>query len=183
MGIGNAYHCSIDVSGTKLLLSLRLRAMNLGLAARSPWGCGMITELSKASALSCQPLALHLVEEISHRVVNEYAEAIAILALAASRGSTTAQSALTQAAERLRAHADSHRALLAPRPRGQSISVNTSLSSVAVYLARPLRKGHPIKPLDGGNMDRRRSRLAGLLDCLRACPARVRHGLKAGRGL
>jgi two-component sensor histidine kinase len=78
----------------------------------------MLADLSKASAASSQPLALHLVEEISHRVVNEYAEAIAILTLAASRRSATADSALTQAAERLRAHAESHRALLAPRADG-----------------------------------------------------------------
>jgi len=78
----------------------------------------MLTELSKPSAASGQPLALHLVEEISHRVINEYAEAIAILTLAASRRPATADSALTQAAERLRAHAEAHRALLAPRADG-----------------------------------------------------------------
>jgi two-component sensor histidine kinase len=78
----------------------------------------MLAEWSNASGASCQPLALHLVEEISHRVINEYAEAIAILTLAASRRATTADFALTQAAERLRAHAEAHRALLAPRADG-----------------------------------------------------------------
>ncbi len=78
----------------------------------------MLAELSQASAASCQPLALHLVEEISHRVINEYAEAIAILTLAASRKSAAADSALIQAADRLRAHAEAHRALLAPRADG-----------------------------------------------------------------
>ena len=95
-----------------------LRALNFRVAARTPGDSGMLAELSKASAASCQPLALHLVEEINHRVVNEYAEAIAILTLAASRRSTTADCALKRAAERLRAHAEAHRALLAPRADG-----------------------------------------------------------------
>jgi two-component sensor histidine kinase len=60
-------------------------------------------------------LPLHLVEEISHRVANEYAEAIAGLSLAAAgSGRTPVQQALREAADRLRAHADSHRALLPP---------------------------------------------------------------------
>ena len=74
----------------------------------------MRTDLSKASTASGQPLGLHLVEEISHRVFNEYAEAIALLTLAASRNRTTADPVLTQAADRLRAHAETHRALLGP---------------------------------------------------------------------
>ncbi|WP_158624695.1 sensor histidine kinase [Caulobacter sp. 602-1] len=61
-------------------------------------------------------LPLHLVEEISHRVVNEYAEAICGLSLAATGpvGGELRQ-ALRRAAERLQAHAESHRALLPPR--------------------------------------------------------------------
>jgi two-component sensor histidine kinase len=70
----------------------------------------MSQQPSTLLAHSGQPLALHLVEEISHRVVNEYTEAIAILALAASRGHAPADLALARAANRLRAHADSHRA-------------------------------------------------------------------------
>lgn len=60
-------------------------------------------------------LPLHLVEEISHRVANEYAEAIAGLSLAAA-GSVgcEARQALRHAAERLHAHAQNHRALLPP---------------------------------------------------------------------
>jgi two-component sensor histidine kinase len=58
---------------------------------------------------------LHLVEEINHRVVNEYSEAIASLSLAASRAANeTTKQALASAAERLRDHAESHRALLPP---------------------------------------------------------------------
>lgn len=74
----------------------------------------MSQQLSPLLADSGQPLALHLVEEISHRVVNEYTEAIAILSLAASRGHAPADLALARTANRLRAYAESHRALLTP---------------------------------------------------------------------
>lgn len=60
-------------------------------------------------------LPLHLVEEIGHRVTNEYAEAIAGLALAiAADGRSDVRRVLKQAADRLRAHAEAHRALLPP---------------------------------------------------------------------
>jgi two-component sensor histidine kinase len=60
-------------------------------------------------------LPLHLVEEISHRVANEYAEAISGLSLAAAGpiGGELRQ-ALRHAADRLHAHAENHRALLPP---------------------------------------------------------------------
>ena len=51
---------------------------------------------------------------ISHRVVNEYTEAIAILSLAASRRHAPADPTLAQATKRLQAYAESHRVLLAP---------------------------------------------------------------------
>jgi two-component sensor histidine kinase len=61
------------------------------------------------------PASLHLVEEINHRVINEYSEAIASLSLAASRAiNETTKEALIKAADRLRDHAESHRALLPP---------------------------------------------------------------------
>lgn len=61
------------------------------------------------------PTPLHLVEEINHRVVNEYSEAIASLSLAASRAANdSTREALASAADRLRDHAESHRALLPP---------------------------------------------------------------------
>lgn len=60
-------------------------------------------------------LPLHLVEEINHRVVNEYAEAISSLSLAAAQVPPPgAQVVLARAVERLRAHAETHRALLPP---------------------------------------------------------------------
>jgi two-component sensor histidine kinase len=58
---------------------------------------------------------LHLIDEISHRVVNEYTEAICALGQAASTArDTRAQLALTSAANRLRAQVEAHRALQAP---------------------------------------------------------------------
>jgi len=60
-------------------------------------------------------LPLHLVEEISHRVANEYAEAIASLTRAAAQSSADdTRRALRTAVERLHAHAENHRALLPP---------------------------------------------------------------------
>lgn len=60
-------------------------------------------------------LPLHLVEEINHRVINEYAEAISSLSLAAARvPAPAARLALAEAIDRLRAHAETHRALLPP---------------------------------------------------------------------
>ena len=67
------------------------------------------------SGAAVPPTALYLVEEINHRVVNEYSEAIASLSLAASRAANeTTKDALMKAAGRLRDHAESHRALLPP---------------------------------------------------------------------
>lgn len=74
----------------------------------------MPTGCANPSPASCHPLASHLIEEISHRVINEYSEAIAILSLAASRGEVTAAPALRRAADRLHAMAEAHRSLLVP---------------------------------------------------------------------
>ncbi|WP_157220409.1 ATP-binding protein [Flavisphingomonas formosensis] len=69
-----------------------------------------------ASGQSPVPVAFSLVEEINHRVVNEYSEAIASLNLAASRaGDNRLKAELANAAERLRDHAEAHRALMPPR--------------------------------------------------------------------
>ena len=62
---------------------------------------------------------LHLLEEFSHRVASEYAEAIATLRLAAAEAANPQVCAtLGVVAKRLRAHADAHRALLAPAAEG-----------------------------------------------------------------
>ena len=66
-----------------------------------------------SEAIPLQPL--YLVEEISHRVVNEYTEAICALVRAANAvHDVQAQLALTSAANRLRAQVEAHRALQAP---------------------------------------------------------------------
>jgi two-component sensor histidine kinase len=58
---------------------------------------------------------LLLVEEISHRVVNEYTIAIAAIDVEASRiADEDARAVLERAAGRLRAHANAHRALKPP---------------------------------------------------------------------
>lgn len=73
---------------------------------------GFATKAADAQR-ALQPL--HLIDEISHRVVNEYTEAICALgrATAAAR-SRQARIALSTAAARLRAQAEAHRALQAP---------------------------------------------------------------------
>jgi two-component sensor histidine kinase len=74
----------------------------------------MMAEWSAAQS-RISSLPLHLVEEIEHRVANEYAEAISGLSLAAAgAGQGEVRNAITRAAERLRIHADMHRALLPP---------------------------------------------------------------------
>ena len=61
------------------------------------------------------PPSLQLVEEISHRVLNEYTEAILTLSAAAQRSSDKgSRDTLAWAAHRLQAHAEAHRALLPP---------------------------------------------------------------------
>ncbi len=82
--------------------------------------------LSEAPAL---PPSLELVEELNHRVANEYSEAILCLSAAARRSdSIVVRETLSLAADRLMAHADAHRALLPPRAGG--------LVSLADYVGR-----------------------------------------------
>ena len=72
---------------------------------------------TSSAAFQLQPL--HLLEEISHRVFNEYTEAIATLRLAAADvRNVQVRAALGNVANRLMAHADAHRALLAPAADG-----------------------------------------------------------------
>jgi two-component sensor histidine kinase len=69
--------------------------------------------LESSEAVRLQPL--HLIDEISHRVVNEYTEAICAISLAATAApDTQAQRALISAANRLRDQVEAHRALQAP---------------------------------------------------------------------
>ena len=76
-----------------------------------------MAQASEDAVPALQPL--HLIEEITHRVVNEYTEAICALALAAaSSPNVQAQLTLTSAATRLHAHVEAHRALQAPFAEG-----------------------------------------------------------------
>src|SRR3954469_8240612 len=69
-----------------------------------------------ASDQAAAPAAMHLVAEISHRVVNEFSEAIAMISIAAARaGNDEVQNTLERVADRLGGHAHSHRALLQPK--------------------------------------------------------------------
>jgi two-component sensor histidine kinase len=82
-----------------------------------------------ASEAAPPTVSLTLLEEISHRVLNEYT--LAILGLSAAAAETTssaAKVALTDAAGRLQAYADVHRLLGPPRGSGRA--------DLANYLAR-----------------------------------------------
>lgn len=79
---------------------------------------------------------LSLVEEINHRVINEYCEAISSLSLAAARAdSPGARDDLALAAERLRAHAETHRALLPPAT-AEVVDLTDYVARICVSLSR-----------------------------------------------
>jgi two-component sensor histidine kinase len=58
--------------------------------------------------------AQHLIEEINHRVFNDYAEAILSLSRAADRVAGPPRQAISDAVDRLKAQAEAHRTLLPP---------------------------------------------------------------------
>jgi two-component sensor histidine kinase len=92
--------------------------------------------LEISEAISLQPL--HLIDEISHRVVNEYTEAICALSQAAQAAhDIQAQLALTSAATRLRAQVEAHRALQAPVVDGPMDLANY-IGQLCACLARAL---------------------------------------------
>jgi two-component sensor histidine kinase len=79
----------------------------------------VMTAFVHAQAACPRPVALHLVEEIGHRVVNEYTEAITLLGATASLApDKRTRECLTVAAERLTAYVAAHRALLPPAGEG-----------------------------------------------------------------
>jgi two-component sensor histidine kinase len=74
-----------------------------------------------ASEAATSTLSFTLLEEISHRVLNEYTQAILALSAAAEETrSPAAKLTLTDAAYRLQAYAEVHRALRPPRGSGRS---------------------------------------------------------------
>jgi two-component sensor histidine kinase len=62
--------------------------------------------------------ALHLIDEINHRVLNEYSETILALSNVAERATGSAQDAIYWAVSRLLSHAQAHRALQPPAAVG-----------------------------------------------------------------
>jgi two-component sensor histidine kinase len=96
---------------------------------------GLIAEASRALPA---PRSLDLIDEITHRMVNEYTEAICGLALAAaSIPNLQAQTALTQAATRLRAQVEAHRALQSPFADGP-IDLADYVAALCAQLAQAL---------------------------------------------
>jgi two-component sensor histidine kinase len=82
--------------------------------------------------------SLFLVEEITHRVLNEYAETIATLRLALTRTpGGPYEMTLKSAVAQLHAHAEAHRALQPPVGRGQ-----TNLADYIAQLCGCLTKAH-----------------------------------------
>jgi hypothetical protein len=84
------------------------------------------------------PIALTLVDEINHRVINEYSEAIASLSIAASRTpEQDAKAALRRAADRLRDHAASHRAL-SPPVGGERANLADYIGEICIALTKAM---------------------------------------------
>ncbi len=76
-----------------------------------------------------------LVEEISHRVLNQYTRAISSMSLAAARATDPiARRILIETAQELRAHAEAHRALQAPRS-GEMLDLGEYLGRICVAIS------------------------------------------------
>ena len=127
--------------------------------------------------------ALHLVEEFSHRVVNEYTEAILCLS-AAAKGSAnpTVREALDKATRRLLAYTAAHRAL-APPAAGR-----LNLADYVAHLCATLAQAAPADAcvrvtLDTDDvwMDAQRCWRIGLILAELVRNA-MRHGLRRGPG-
>ena len=90
---------------------------------------------------------LHLLDEISHRVANEYADAIATLRLAAANAEDAqVRAALGNVANRLRAYADAHRALLAPAACGP-VDLADYVGQVCASMTRASLAPHGVRLL------------------------------------
>jgi two-component sensor histidine kinase len=135
-------------------------------------------------AAATPPIALHLVEEFSHRVINEYTEAILSLSVAAHRSTNpAARETLDGAAERLRAYAAAHRALLPPASSGP-----LNLADYVGDLCATLTKAAPAEmrvrvtlETDDVWLDAERCWRIGLIlaELMRNA---MRHGLRGGPG-
>jgi two-component sensor histidine kinase len=135
-----------------------------------------------SEAHPAQPL--HLLEEVSHRVINEYAEAISTLSLAATRSANAhARATLRNAANRLQAHAEAHRALLAPASAG-TIALADHLDHVCASMANASLAERGVRLLvetDEVWMDADRCWRVGLI-VVELIRNAARHGLGGGPG-
>jgi two-component sensor histidine kinase len=85
------------------------------LTVKSDLGATAMPLHSCSNVIACQPPSLLLVEEFTHRVLNEYTEAICTLGLAAAAAPDARSTrAINAAARVLHAHTEAHRALQAP---------------------------------------------------------------------
>jgi two-component sensor histidine kinase len=137
---------------------------------------------TRSASSPLQPL--HLLEEISHRVANEYAEAIATLRLAAADAANAQVGAvLSRVAERLHAHADVHRALLAPAAGG-SVDLADYVSRVCASMSRASLAANGVQLLVDADeiwLESGRSWRVGLIVAELVRNA-ARHGLCCGPG-
>ena len=142
----------------------------------------MSLETMTAAPIGRLSQPLYLLEEISHRVMNEYAAAIGELSLAAgSTASAQARATLTHAAQRLHLHAEAHRALLAPASDGE-VDLADYLGRICASMSRALLAEHEVRliaEMDEVWLDAGRCWRIGLIvaELIRNS---VRHGL-AGR--
>jgi two-component sensor histidine kinase len=141
--------------------------------------------LHEAASGDAPPAAMHLVAEISHRVVNEFSEAIAMISIAAARaGHGEVQDTLERAADRLRAHAHSHQALLQPKT-DEVLDLADHLERVCDALARAFIADNGARLLlraDNVRLPAHKCWRIGLIVAELVRNA-ARHGLSGGTGL
>lgn len=90
-----------------------------------------------AAACDAAASAMHLVDELNHRVINEYSEAICELSIVARSSSRETRVAVERAASRLKVHAEAHRAL-APPPAEVSVNLADYLGRLCASLSNAL---------------------------------------------
>jgi two-component sensor histidine kinase len=131
----------------------------------------------EASASEAQPL--YLVEEITHRVLNEYTETIGWLSLAAaSAPDQVCRATLESAARRLQIRAEAHRALQAPLD-DQRRNLSDHVAVLCARLAGAQLAEHPAQVTVSAEevwLDARNSWRVGLI-----IAELVRNAMKHGR--
>lgn len=144
----------------------------------------MLVNGTAADTQTLPPASLSLVEEINHRVINEYAEAIAMLSIAAARADQGVRATLSSVAERLRDHADAHRALLPPMTEGYANLADHVAAICGSYARATLadRAIHLILKADDILLSADRGWRVGLIVAELVRNA-TRHGLKGKAGL